>query len=795
MKRMLSIAALIIAVFAAVVYGAIPRTLNYQGVLTDAGGTVVPDGTYSIVFSIYNVSSGGSSLWSETHGTVQVTKGIFNVILGSISPIPLDFDDQYYLGISVEGEAELSPRVQLTSSAYAFNSRGVMGTDNIFPPAGYVGIGTIAPSYPLAVYGTDPVGIQYNGSHLSWAGIYINATQASGQPIFGYSRGTLKASTYVDTSDRWHCNVNGENRLTITPGGNVGIGNTAPSVKLVVDGAIRIGSTPGNTTGMIRWTGADFEGYDGGTWHSLTSNGGSGSLPPGAAGQTLRHNGASWVANSFLYNNGSDIGIGTTTPSSELHIYKDENTTTSIELENPNTGANSTQRIDFADENGTLAGLVIFDDDNVAYPAEMHLFNNRPDGSLELSSGVGAVMIQNDGDVGVGVSDPNATLHVKGGNWDLDATNGDLKIGDDTYSLKIGVATGGGGAGTAGIRMQGGLGRIVLGGGANEVVAIESDGDVMLGSYWQTSTLSLYRSGISDYIAQMFSYGDGGAFFTYDEVGSPIFVMEPDFNGTGGWFNIKRSAAAYGFTVEGNYIGTEEPRVTITGSSQVAAFRMDQTDDNSLLLPISSVSSQELYNEPGAASNTEGGAVGFSLTGAVDVILSRSITVPEAGYVLVIASSQTRASHTNGAASSATFGVSDASDAFPENQDLAYTIPSTTASGMYDTPMTVSGLFVVASGGTYTYYYLGQESGGAYYVFDIQLTLIYIPTAYGTVAPTVVSGMIQGEETGGRSPMTQAEIAAERSESEQANMERMQRELDAMQAELEEIKQQLKNER
>ena len=34
-------------------------------------------------------------------------------------------------------------------------------------------------------------------------------------------------------------------------------------------------------------------------------------LPIGTAGQTLRHNGTSWIANSLLANNGSNIGIGT----------------------------------------------------------------------------------------------------------------------------------------------------------------------------------------------------------------------------------------------------------------------------------------------------------------------------------------------------------------------------------------------------------------------------------------------------------------------------------------------------
>jgi len=45
-----------------------------------------------------------------------------------------------------------------------------------------------------------------------------------------------------------------------------------------------------------------------------------GTLPAGSAGQTLRSNGSGWLANSFLYNDGSKIGIGTTGPNEQLEL-------------------------------------------------------------------------------------------------------------------------------------------------------------------------------------------------------------------------------------------------------------------------------------------------------------------------------------------------------------------------------------------------------------------------------------------------------------------------------------------
>ena len=53
-----------------------------------------------------------------------------------------------------------------------------------------------------------------------------------------------------------------------------------------------------------------------GTWATP-----SGLLPSGTSGQTLRHNGSAWVSNSFLYNSGTRIGIGTTSPKGPLGIY------------------------------------------------------------------------------------------------------------------------------------------------------------------------------------------------------------------------------------------------------------------------------------------------------------------------------------------------------------------------------------------------------------------------------------------------------------------------------------------
>jgi hypothetical protein len=58
-----------------------------------------------------------------------------------------------------------------------------------------------------------------------------------------------------------------------TKNGNIGIGTAAPGQRLDVAGKVKISNdatTP--AAGAIRWSGTDFEGYDGTKWVSLTFN-------------------------------------------------------------------------------------------------------------------------------------------------------------------------------------------------------------------------------------------------------------------------------------------------------------------------------------------------------------------------------------------------------------------------------------------------------------------------------------------------------------------------------------------
>ena len=102
----------------------VPASLNYQGILKNSDGTLVSNNTYSLTFKIYETESGSSEIWSETQ-SITVTDGMFTVLLGTVNALNISFDKQYWLGISINGGQELTPRTKLTSVPYSFNTRSI----------------------------------------------------------------------------------------------------------------------------------------------------------------------------------------------------------------------------------------------------------------------------------------------------------------------------------------------------------------------------------------------------------------------------------------------------------------------------------------------------------------------------------------------------------------------------------------------------------------------------------------------------------------------------------------------
>lgn len=118
----------------------------FQGRLTNSDGTVVADDDYDVTFRIYTVDTGGSEIWTEDHtgaNNITTVDGIFNVMLGSLTSLSgIDFNqDEYWLGVTVESDDEMEPRIRLGAAPYAFNSDSIDGisSEEFFILNGQVG--------------------------------------------------------------------------------------------------------------------------------------------------------------------------------------------------------------------------------------------------------------------------------------------------------------------------------------------------------------------------------------------------------------------------------------------------------------------------------------------------------------------------------------------------------------------------------------------------------------------------------------------------------------------------------
>ena len=121
-KNFLSIVLFVLLFFSSV-FSQIPKIISYQGIFSDTAGKAKPDGEYNLTFRLYETSSEGSAVWSESK-KIFIKKGLFSTNLGDQTPFGynIKFDKPYWLSLQIESDAELPVRIRLTSSAYSISS-------------------------------------------------------------------------------------------------------------------------------------------------------------------------------------------------------------------------------------------------------------------------------------------------------------------------------------------------------------------------------------------------------------------------------------------------------------------------------------------------------------------------------------------------------------------------------------------------------------------------------------------------------------------------------------------------
>jgi len=235
------VAVLCAVLVAGAAFAAVPQTINYQGYLTNSSGQPV-NGPVNLTFALYSVASGpDAALWTETHTGVMVTNGVYGIVLGNGSPTPspitLPFDSQYWLGITVGNDSEMTPRQALTVVPYAIRSVIAEAADN----AGTLG-GKLPSDYALTDHGhsslsdltlTGPLALPATHPQIKAGSNTLLHTSGSYNTFVGVSAGNLDITGFENTG------IGNEALLSNTSGN----GNTATGA-----GSLKMNSTGHSNT-------------------------------------------------------------------------------------------------------------------------------------------------------------------------------------------------------------------------------------------------------------------------------------------------------------------------------------------------------------------------------------------------------------------------------------------------------------------------------------------------------------------------------------------------------------------
>ena len=284
---------------------------------------------------------------------------------------------------------------------------------------GNVGIGTTTPSYKLDVDGIARANrFRASGFDLEGlSGAYFQ--EQAGNPVLAFD--ATDYFVYKRSSDTLSFNSGGTLRLQVDSEGDIGIGGISnPLEKLHLNGALLVAgrepsaNTIASTTlpiqgAYIAW---NQEG-GGGRTHFMNHRG----LGGGGWQFDAFDGSGNYVDTPFIINGSGNVGIGTTTPSTKLHITggTDTSLTGGGYLTIGNTSATNISIDDneiIARNNGTAAPLYI-----------------------QLNSGNTILNGSGSGNVGIGITVPSAKLDVNGSSY----IRGYLRVGVDSIG-------GGGGA-------------------------------------------------------------------------------------------------------------------------------------------------------------------------------------------------------------------------------------------------------------------------------------------------------------------------------------------------------------
>ena len=281
---------------------------------------------------------------------------------------------------------------------------------------GNVGIGTTSPGAKLDVYSTGGTLLKNTFSDNTSLGamdFYEGSTQVSGIQMMGSSYGTASRQNNLELWNRtaagditFHTNSVTPD-VTIQNDGNVGIGTTGPGASLEVTSVnspqflIRHPTEALNNSASLRFvtgTGAIADANSlGGIYGIMTNDG-------GALTSDLRFlvNAGDSEQTRMTIQSSGNVGIGTTSPGSKLEVHG----TTSGESITISTDANANPSLIFKS-----------DSDGVAKYSQLgYVYNENVVklvyGSSSLAGNTNGIVINSNGNVGIGTTSPEDVLHL-----------------------------------------------------------------------------------------------------------------------------------------------------------------------------------------------------------------------------------------------------------------------------------------------------------------------------------------------------------------------------------------------